>query len=55
MICPECKSPLVERTNKATGVPFLGCERWPACSFTMPLPADEVMRRLGATTLPGFE
>ena len=53
--CPVCKSELVERINRATGVPFLGCERWPVCTFSCPLPADEVMRRQGATALPGFE
>lgn len=24
--CPDCGRPLVERTNRATGEPFLGCE-----------------------------
>jgi ssDNA-binding Zn-finger/Zn-ribbon topoisomerase 1 len=54
-VCPACGSDLTLRENKATGVDFYGCERWPDCTHTMPVPADEVMRRLGATPLPGFE
>jgi ssDNA-binding Zn-finger/Zn-ribbon topoisomerase 1 len=53
--CPLCQAALVERTNRATGIPFFGCERWPECSFTQPIPADEWMRRQGAMPLPGFE
>ena len=41
--CPDCGRPLVERTNRATGTPFLGCPRWPECKHTEPLP--EALRR----------
>jgi len=54
-VCPQCRAELVERTNRATGVSFLGCSRWPECEYTTPLPTDIVMRRLGAEPLPGFE
>lgn len=53
--CPQCGSPIVERTNKASGHPFWGCSQWPECSFTQPIPADVWMRRQGASPLPGFE
>jgi len=53
--CPKCGAPRVERTNRATGIAFVGCSAWPACTFTTPLPPDEVMRRMGATPLPGFD
>ena len=65
--CPRCRSRLaadpewrgrvgtvVERVNRATDVPFLGCSRWPDCEWTMPLPAAEVMRRAGNAELPGM-
>lgn len=29
--CPMCNEPMVERINKATREPFLGCSRFPAC------------------------
>ena len=37
--CPECAPDrLVVRTNGDTGVDFLGCENWPKCKHTEPLP-----------------
>lgn len=54
-LCPECKAELVERMNRATSISFLGCSNYPECTFTTPLPVDIVMRRMGATQLPGFE
>lgn len=53
-LCPKCKSPLVERTNNSSGKPFWGCSEWPDCAFTMEVPVDEIMRRMGAEPLPGF-
>jgi ssDNA-binding Zn-finger/Zn-ribbon topoisomerase 1 len=54
--CPQCLiGTRVERMNRETGTPFIGCSQWPVCTWTMPLPADEVMRRAGATPLPGLE
>lgn len=29
--CPRCGSPTVERTNRSTGVHFLGCSQFPRC------------------------
>lgn len=52
--CPVCGAARVERVNHASGKPFVGCANWPECSWTMPLPVDEQMRRLGAEPLPGF-
>lgn len=45
--CPRCGQPLVEKTNRTTGEPFLGCPSWPACEHTEPLPVDIVLRRQG--------
>lgn len=38
--CPECNSPMVQRTAKTgahTGDPFLGCTRYPTCKGTRKL------------------
>lgn len=53
--CPECGAEIIERENKASGVPFWGCAKWPACTWTQPIPEDVWMRRQGASPLPGFE
>ena len=46
--CPDCGRPLVERTNHATGEPFLGCSQYPACKHSEPLPEAVRLRRAGA-------
>jgi restriction system protein len=33
-LCPQCGSPLVKRTNRESGKQFLGCSRYPDCTFT---------------------
>ena len=53
--CPQCSKPLVIRRNKKTDKEFLGCEQWPDCTYTEPLPAYIEMKRAGAQTLPGIE
>jgi ssDNA-binding Zn-finger/Zn-ribbon topoisomerase 1 len=45
--CPRCGQLLVERTNRATGEPFLGCRRWPECTHSEPLPESVKLRRQG--------
>lgn len=55
LTCPKCGSRMVERVNGQTGEPFLGCSHWPTCLFTHPLPEHVKLRRLGATSLPGFD
>lgn len=32
--CPRCGGEMVERFNKSTGEPFLGCKRFPRCKGT---------------------
>lgn len=54
-VCPDCGADLVLRTNHRSETEFYGCSDYPRCTFTMPVPADEYMRRAGATTLPGFD
>lgn len=49
--CPDCGAPLVERTNRATDEPFLGCSRWPECKHTEPLPESVKLRRQGQQEL----
>lgn len=34
VVCAHCGSSLVERRNRTTGLPFLACERDPACPGT---------------------
>ena len=54
--CPECNQALlVRRTNRTTGHDFWGCERWPECGHTEPLPEYVRLREAGAAPLPGFE
>jgi 5-methylcytosine-specific restriction endonuclease McrA len=53
--CPECGGELQVRKNKATKDEFLGCERWPRCTHTEPVPESVRMRLAGAPILPGFE
>ena len=53
--CPECGSDLVIRINSRANERFLGCEQWPECKHTQPLPLDIEMREAGAPVLPGFE
>lgn len=48
---PDCKGTLTIRRNKATDSEFLGCDQWPACKHTEPLPESIKMRRLGAPEL----
>jgi len=31
VVCPHCGSSLAERRNRTTGLPYLACERDPAC------------------------
>jgi restriction system protein len=35
--CPKCSSPMIERSNRATGQGFWGCQSYPSCRGTMPL------------------
>lgn len=53
--CPKCGRKLVIRRVKQTGERFVGCEQWPRCTFTEPLPAAYAMLEAGASMLPGFE
>ena len=32
--CPDCDSPMVERTNRMTGDTFYGCSMYPRCTGT---------------------
>jgi DNA topoisomerase-1 len=36
--CPKCKAPLVKRWSKSG--PFLGCSKYPDCTYTRPLEGD---------------
>lgn len=51
--CPEpkCKGTLEIRTNRKTGSDFLGCNLYPECKHTQPLPESIKMRRIGAPQL----
>ena len=32
--CPECKGPMVPRTNRKDGTKFWGCKSYPKCNGT---------------------
>jgi ssDNA-binding Zn-finger/Zn-ribbon topoisomerase 1 len=55
--CPRdgCPGRLVVRTNSRDNSVFLGCSEYPRCDYTEPLPQDQVMKAIGAPTLPGME
>eukprot|EP00438_Fugacium_kawagutii_P035261 Skav227220 [mRNA] locus=scaffold2048:463173:465227:- [translate_table: standard] len=37
--CPSCGGVMVQRTNRTTGEPFLGCSRYPTCKRTQSIAA----------------
>ena len=37
LACPSCSGPMVQRRNRRTGEPFLGCSRFPQCRGTAPV------------------
>jgi hypothetical protein len=43
---------MVTRTNRALGTEFLGCDQYPLCTETMPIPESVRMRAAGAPELP---
>tara|TARA_A100001037_G_scaffold304027_1_gene339596 strand:+ start:6526 stop:8856 length:2331 start_codon:yes stop_codon:yes gene_type:complete len=36
--CPDCNQSLVIRRSRKRGSFFVGCDSWPECKFTLPLP-----------------
>ncbi len=52
--CPECREPMIVRTNRENGSRFLGCAQYPDCTATMPIPEHIRLREAGLTPLPGF-
>ncbi|WP_415487691.1 DNA topoisomerase I [Candidatus Hikarchaeum yamanae] len=36
--CPDCGKDLVVRKSRRRGSFFVGCDNWPECKFTLPLP-----------------
>jgi ssDNA-binding Zn-finger/Zn-ribbon topoisomerase 1 len=54
-VCNECGAEMVVRTNRKTGERFLGCSRFPDCTFTEELPIDQQLRAAGAMKLPGMD
>ena len=54
--CPECRRPMLVRTNRENGSEFLGCTGWPDfCGHTERLPEYLRLLASGATALPGFD
>ncbi len=51
---PSCGGVMVRRTNRATGEDFLGCDQYPICVETMPIPESIRMRQAGAPELDLF-
>ncbi|WP_413782776.1 topoisomerase DNA-binding C4 zinc finger domain-containing protein [Thalassovita sp.] len=37
-MCPRCGGPMIQRTNRRSGQPFLGCSRYPRCKGTRTQP-----------------
>ncbi len=56
LACPECGRALIVRTNRQDNTQFLGCSRYPACTYTQDeLPESVRLRLSGAEMLPGFD
>jgi len=53
--CPKCGAGLTLRRRKKDGKEFFGCERYPECKHTEPLPAYAEMKKRNAPVLPGWE
>lgn len=53
--CEWCGAELVVKRNRKTGTEFLGCLRWPECSYREPVPESIKLRLPGAPVLPGME
>lgn len=50
-VCPDCGNDLTVRENRHTGSQFIGCQAWPSCTHTEPIPETLRMRLLGAPSL----
>lgn len=51
---PACGGVMVQRVNRATGQEFFGCDQYPLCAETMPIPESVWMRQAGAPELDLF-
>jgi ssDNA-binding Zn-finger/Zn-ribbon topoisomerase 1 len=54
VVCPQCGAPLIYRQNRQNNSFFLGCNRYPDCTFGMDIPEDIRAEILGQSKLPGF-
>ncbi len=43
---------MVRRTNHRNGGEFYGCQAWPSCKCTVPVPEYVKLRERGAPPLP---
>ncbi len=50
--CPKCRKGMVVRFNKASGEPFMGCERFPKCNGTARVRKPESQRPQPARAEP---
>ncbi len=48
---PECHGTLIVRVNSHTGEEFMGCDRYPNCRHTEPIPEYLRMIAAGVPTL----
>ena len=46
-LCPDCGHPLILRTNRQNGSQFLGCQDYPTCKHTEPVPESYLLRLQG--------
>lgn len=51
--CKRCGRTLVIKVNRETGEEFLGCQSWPECTYTEPLPEAIKLRRQGQKDMFG--
>lgn len=51
LTCLQCGARLLVKENRYNGTQFLGCPRWPECTYTREIPQSMIMRATGQAEL----
>ena len=47
IMCPDCKVPMIFKTNRINGSQFLGCPNYPTCNITKKIPESWILEKQG--------